>query len=78
MLSGFKKNAARIYIYLRATLEFRYILLFRLADITRTAPLQTSTGCGPGQTATTRRQSLWLHRAPGDGEMLTFSLGYRF
>ena len=59
-------------------LRICYILLSRLAVITRTAPFQTSTGCGPGQTATTRRQSLWLHRAPGDGEILTFSLGYRF
>ena len=40
--------------------------MLRLADITRTTPFQTRLGVGPGQTATTRRQSLWLPRAPGN------------
>ena len=43
--------------------------MLRLADITRTTPFQTRLGVGPGQTATTQRQSLWLPRAPWELEM---------
>ena len=40
----------------------------QIGDITRTAPFQTRLGVGQGQTATTRRQSSWLPRAPWELE----------
>ena len=49
----------------------------QIGNITRTAPFQTLLGVGSGQTATMRRQSLWLPRAPGDWRD-PLSLGYKF
>ena len=57
----------RIFLYFDA----------QIGDITRTAPFQTRLGVGSSQTATMRRQSLWLPRAPGDWRD-PLSLGYKF
>ena len=56
----------RIFLYFAA----------QIGNITRTAPFQTLSGVGSCQTATTlRRQSLWLHRAPGKVENPFLSFG---
>ena len=61
-------------IYLCATLEYGYILLFRLASQRGLHPSRLC-GCCSGQTAITRRQPFVATRPPGDWERPSLSFG---
>ena len=72
MLSSLKIMLCGL-IYLRAILEFWYILLFRLASHQELHPSRRC-GCCSGRAAITRRQPFVATRPPGDRERPSLSL----
>ena len=80
MLSGFKNMLCGFILFMYATLESFYILLFRLAGWLRyneqLHPSRLLLGVGSGQTTTTRYQLFAAAQSPWQfGETLSLSFG---